>query len=91
MKHWKSPFAPKGSQLRGKRRHYSGSWTRLSLKLRQNSPLCQVCGAMPSEQVHHVVPVQVNPKLKLDPRNLLVVCRACHEGLDHPSPRTPPA
>jgi len=86
MKHWKSPFAPKGSQLRGKRSPYSGNWNRLSRKLRQNSPLCQRCGKNPSESVHHVVPVRQDPRLRLDPRNLLAVCRECHEVLDHPSP-----
>lgn len=84
MKHWKSPWPQRAFEARGKRASYGGSWSRLSLKLRQNSPLCQRCGINPSEQVHHVVPVRADPRLKLDPRNVLVVCRACHEELDHP-------
>ncbi len=91
MRHWKSPFVPRCRQVVGKRRHYSGSWSRLSKALRQNHPLCQVCGVLPSEQVHHVVPVQVDRRLMLDPRNLVVCCRACHEKLDHPRDRPRPA
>lgn len=86
MRTWKSPFAALVSEVRGKRLAYGGSWTRLSLALRQNSPLCQRCGVAPSDEVHHVVKVSVNPSLKMDPRNLMAVCRACHEELEHGSP-----
>jgi 5-methylcytosine-specific restriction endonuclease McrA len=82
MKTWKSPYAALVSEVRGKRLAYGGSWTRLSLKLRQNNPLCQRCGIAPSDEVHHIVPLEINPALKMDPRNLLAVCRACHEHLE---------
>jgi len=89
MKTWKSPYAALVSEVRGKRLGYGGSWTRLSLKLRQNNPLCQRCGIAPSDEVHHIVPLEVNPALKMDPRNLMVCCRACHEELEKTTLRNP--
>jgi 5-methylcytosine-specific restriction endonuclease McrA len=83
MRIWKSPFRRLAYEVRGKRRHYGGSWSRLSKTLRENNPLCQSCGQEPSTEVHHVVPVAVDQRLKLDPRNLLAVCRRCHERLEH--------
>ena len=89
MKTWKSPYAALVSEVRGKRLAYGGSWTRLSLKLRQNNPLCQRCGIAPSDEVHHIVPLEVNPALKMDPRNLMAVCRSCHEELERTTQRNP--
>lgn len=83
MRTWKSPFKALASEVRGRRRHYGGTWSRLSRALRENSPLCQRCGKEPSAEVHHIVPVAADPRLKLDPRNLMAVCRRCHEELEH--------
>lgn len=82
MQNWKSPFKASAYKALGIRRHYSGAWARLSLKTRQNHPLCQRCGSAPSVEVHHVVPLRLDPRLAMDPRNLLAVCRPCHEELE---------
>lgn len=83
MKHWRPPWSTKPSPSRSIRKSYGGSWSRLSATLRENNPLCQVCGVLPSEEVHHKIPVKVDPRLKLVPSNLLAVCRSCHERLEH--------
>lgn len=84
MKHWRPPWSTKASPARGSRKGYGGTWTRLSATIRENNPLCQVCGTQPSVEVHHKVAVKADPRLKLVASNLLAVCRECHERLEHP-------
>ena len=30
-------------------------------------------------EVHHIIPIKKNPELKLEERNLITLCRACHD------------
>ena len=83
MRIWKSPYRALACEVRGKRLHYGGTWSRLSRTVRENNPMCQRCQKEPSVEVHHIVPFAIDPRLKLDPRNLLAVCRRCHEQLEH--------
>ena len=42
---------------------------------------CNKCGKFihgRKAHVHHIVPVRVNPKLKLDPNNVVLLCNVCH-------------
>ena len=61
-----------------------GSWPmrRLSRNVRANNPFCQVCHEKPSTEVHHVVKWVDSVEGRLDPRNLVACCRACHELLE---------
>lgn len=47
---------------------------------------CQVCGKFvfgKQAQVHHIVPVAKNPLLKLEPKNLMLVCPKCHVKVEN--------
>lgn len=42
---------------------------------------CQRCGRFVfgrQAHVHHIIPIQVDPTLKLDPNNLKLLCPKCH-------------
>ena len=57
-------------------------WRSLSLNLRASRPLCEVCMVKPSTEVHHKVKWADSVEGRLDPKNLVAVCRACHEILE---------
>lgn len=66
----------------------SQSWRLLSAgKLREN-PICERCAAAtpprttPATEVHHVVPLVVDPSLAYDWSNLRSVCAPCHAALE---------
>lgn len=50
-------------------------------------PACIVCGririGLLHNQVHHLIPFHINPKLELDPANLRTVCRKHHLHVAH--------
>lgn len=60
----------------------SGAWRRVSRETRANHPFCQVCAVRPSTEVHHLVPWKESETHRLDARNLVAVCRDCHEQLE---------
>lgn len=42
---------------------------------------CQRCGRFvfgKRAHAHHIVPIQINPSLKLDPDNIMLLCNKCH-------------
>jgi len=42
------------------------------------------CGACKKLEVHHIVPVHLNPDLELDPENLITLCdKYCHFIFGH--------
>lgn len=55
---------------------------RLSRTTRANHPMCQENCGRPSTEVHHIVPWSESVVLRLDPKNLVAVCRDCHERLE---------
>ena len=60
------------------RRGYDRRWAAVrAIKLR-TGPLCERCGKV-ATVVHHVVPVEDRPDLRLDLANLESLCRSCHE------------
>ncbi len=47
--------------------------------------LCEKCGAI-GEEVHHIIPLTPdninNPDITLNPDNLMLLCRSCHELIE---------
>lgn len=42
----------------------------------------------PSTQVHHIVPISVDKRRRLDRSNLIAVCEECHKAIEgKPDPR----
>lgn len=70
------------SQVRG----YDANWQRLSAAFRREHPLCQRCRERPSELVHHLRPISAGGS-RLDPANLISLCKACH-GQVHSNPQS---
>lgn len=66
-----------------KQRGYDHAWRKLSERVRQEQPLCPDCEtegrAIPSTEVHHIVPIKKAPKLRLVRSNLIAVCKRHHE------------
>ena len=63
--------------------YHSAPWRRLSADLRRQSIwTCQCCGRTYDGNsflvVDHIIPLKVAPKLKLDRKNLWVLCKKCH-------------
>ena len=73
------PFDPRSNAAS---RGYDSSWTRLSRQFRAANPLCERCAAegttTVADLVHHKVPVEERPDLRLDWNNLESICRTHH-------------
>ena len=53
--------------------------------LEQNSS-CAACGSITKLQVHHIIPVHIDPSYELDSNNLITLCMEkdeCHLNLGH--------
>jgi len=63
---------------------YDGAWNRLSVRLRAEKPLCERClerGIVTAAtEVHHIVPIDQAPWLRLEVSNLMCLCNACHKA-----------
>lgn len=60
-------------------RGYGGEWERISLLVRAQNPVCQICHNAPSEHTDHIIPFKgVLDPLRTDHDNLQAVCAACH-------------
>lgn len=63
-------------------RGYDGRWAKLRLRYLNRHPLCERCMSQGSTTlagvVHHKVPIS-DGGARLDARNLMAVCRECHE------------
>jgi 5-methylcytosine-specific restriction endonuclease McrA len=82
----KERMKQKKNSKSGSERGYGYDWDQLSKRYRANNPFCQEClkhGRYTlTRDVHHVVPIDVDPSRRLDVSNLLAVCRPCHQQLD---------
>lgn len=71
--------------VRGKR--YPNGWDAFARAFRQQHPLCENClnegRTTPATEVHHIVKVSVRPDLVFEERNLMAVCRPCHEVVEN--------
>jgi len=67
-----------------KQRGYGADWKELSERYRKHHPLCEDCLAndktVPACEVHHIVPISVDPSLRLEWANLAALCNTCHAG-----------
>jgi len=61
---------------------YDNTWRKLSERYRLENPLCVDCHSRgkvkPATEVHHLRKISEAPGLRLDPANLVSLCRACH-------------
>ena len=46
--------------------------------LKRDHKQCKICGCGTGLQVHHVVSLDINSKLKLENSNLITLCSKCH-------------
>lgn len=64
------------------RRGYDAAWQRLRRAFLADHPLCADCDregvAAPAREAHHLRKVTDRPDLRLDPGNLLALCKRCH-------------
>lgn len=87
-----SVFGPEKSSLKrfGDRqsasaRGYDHNWNKLRAWKLNKDPVCHLCDikglVTAADTVHHIKPVETHPELRLDPENLMSLCRECHETL----------
>jgi len=54
---------------------------------KKEHPECAVCGHTSDLEIHHIVPVHVDPSLALDPENFITLCdwrnHGCHYVFGH--------
>ena len=64
------------------RRGYDRAWQQLRAHFLAMHPVCADCDqagiATESVEVHHVQPIAQAPHRRLDPANLLALCKSCH-------------
>ena len=53
---------------------YPPGWEATAKAWIATHPFCRACGRRTFLQVHHKVPLHVNPRLALDPTNLITLC-----------------
>ncbi len=59
-------------------------WRKLRAAHLKIEPSCAACGTKKDLDVHHIIPVSVNPQRELDPTNLVTLCSArCHLVFGH--------
>lgn len=62
----------------------SKEWSKVRKQHLENYPECQCCGRKDDLDVHHIVPVHVNPSLELNDSNLITLCsKYCHFSIGH--------
>lgn len=47
------------------------------------NPVCVACGTKNNLTVHHIIPVNIDPDLELDPKNLVTMCQHHHFAIGH--------
>jgi len=82
----RKPIKVYESQARAIRR--KSNWKRTSTLFRQQHPICadpfgdHGDRPVPSEQVHHVKPIEQRPDLAFTRSNLMALCADCHAKLE---------
>jgi len=70
------------NKLRYATRSYK--WTEVRKNYLKEHPNCIACGRDRKLEVHHKIPVHINPDLELDPTNLVTLCAdPCHIMFGH--------
>ena len=64
-------------------RGYDRQWRNLRETILAYQPLCVDCQlagrTTPADEVHHVVPINEAPNLRLELSNLVPLCEGCHD------------
>jgi hypothetical protein len=65
----------------------SKEWPAVRAEWIKHQPQCQVCGRTKKLEVHHMIPVHVDPDLELRATNLITLCEhpsaCCHYIVGH--------
>lgn len=62
----------------------SGRWAAVRANYLEKNDVCAACGKSKALEVHHVIPVHINPDLELSEDNLITLCRTtCHLLIGH--------
>ena len=62
----------------------SPKWSSVRKEHLKNHPRCAACGRNKKLEVHHIIPVHIDPSLELDPSNLMTMCAdPCHIVFGH--------
>lgn len=62
----------------------SPKWNKIRKQHLDKNPACIACGSLIKPEVHHIVPVHVDPNKELDYDNLVTLCdRYCHFIFGH--------
>ena len=62
----------------------SPKWPTVRKEHLKKQPCCQACGSCKKPEVHHIVPVHLNPEEELNPKNLITLCdKYCHFIFGH--------
>lgn len=62
----------------------SPKWQTVRKQHLDKQPYCQACGKKVKLEVHHIVPVHLDPLKELDPDNLITLCDSyCHLVFGH--------
>lgn len=74
------PEVAMGTSEEGHDHKRSTEWPRVRAEHLKKYPVCEACGQNDKLQVHHVLPFHLDPKLELDPKNLITLCTdgPCH-------------
>ncbi len=73
-------FKAPSSESEAERIRNSSRWKRTSRLYRQVHPVCELCRSRLSVDVHHKIPLHVDPKQAFHWRNLQALCAPCHLG-----------
>jgi 5-methylcytosine-specific restriction endonuclease McrA len=76
---------PRDKTMKSAERGYDNAWNRLSVRVRTEQPLCEVCQesgiVTAATEVHHKVTIEDAPWLRLERSNLISLCNGCHRGI----------
>jgi 5-methylcytosine-specific restriction protein A len=68
------------------RRGYDGNWRKFRLWFLNANPTCIRCEAegrvTEATEIHHKVPLRVDPSRRLDPTNLEALCKSHHSRIN---------
>lgn len=101
MKTYTPPYQPKAykdrkdykaiDQRRGTpaERGYDADWRKLRTYILSQNPLCVCCKEngrfVPAQDIHHIKKIRTHPELRLEPSNLMPVCKKCHNIIERHS------
>jgi len=62
---------------------YDSTWKRMSENIRKERPLCEDClpegRIVASVECHHIIPISQDRHRRLDPNNIVALCKRCHQ------------